>query len=472
MSLPRHIEMYLRGLDIPYQPLSHTSCPRIQQVAQVVGIEPCSVARAVLLQCARGLQLVVLPAPYSVDFSRLEQLLGMPVELAPASLGHGVFTDCDPCTAPTVGAPYGVPVLVDASLDELPLVNLAVGRHDVLITLSKQAFTRLFWGCARADFGVAPGVDDDPRTAPSDTEADMNQYVPECENRQCLERLYALPPLPASVSAILKLREDPAAEVADLAALVAQDPSLAAQVVRYARSPFFGYRGEINTLEDAIHRVLGFELVVNMAIGLSAGRAFRNPCSGPLGLESFWRHATYTASLAQELGRSMPPRQRPRLGTVYLAGLLHNFGFLVLGHLFPPEFAMLNRLAAANPDKPVRMLERQILAMGEARQMVRMGHARVGAWLMTAWGMPGELVTAVLEHHNEGYRGEHDDIVALVLLADRLARREELGDGDGAALPPAVLNRLGLDEAAVEAAYQRVEACREDLDFMARQLAA
>lgn len=471
MALPRHIDIYLRGLDVPYQPLRHPSCPRIQQVAALTGVDARSVARAVLLQCERGLQLAVLPADHCIDFGQLEALLGTAVELAPASLGHNVFTDCDPCTAPAVGAAYGVPVLVAAELDELPLVNLAVGRHDLLITLSKQYFTRLFWGCARGRFSLPPEIGE-PAAVASEEEADMNQYVPEYENRQCLERLYALPPLPGSVAAILRLRDDPAAEPADLAAVVARDPALAAQVLRYARSPFFGYRGELNTLEEAIHRVLGFDLVVNMAIGLNAGRAFGNPAGGPLGVEAFWRHATYTASLAQELTRAIPRQQRPKAGTAYLAGLLHNLGFLVLGHLFPPEFAMLNRLAAANPDKPVRLLERQILAMGEARQMVRMGHARVGAWLMTRWGMPGELVTVLLEHHNEAYSGEHAELVGLVLLADRLARRDELGDGDGVELPAAVLGRLGLDQPAVEAAYQRLEAVRADLDFMARQLAA
>ena len=168
----------------------------------------------------------------------------------------------------------------------------------------------------------------------------------------------------------------------------------------------------------------------------------------------------------------MPPRKRPRLGLAYLSALLHNFGFLLLGHLFRPEFEMLNRLVAVNPATPVVAMERQVLGLGEARQVIGMGHARLGAWLMKRWEMPEELVTALAEHHNEDYDGAHASYVGLVLLADRLLRRIDLGDGDGQQLPVQVLERLGLYEEVVDEVFNSVLAGREGLDAMAQQLAA
>jgi HD-like signal output (HDOD) protein len=56
--------------------------------------------------------------------------------------------------------------------------------------------------------------------------------------------------------------------------------------------------------------------------------------------------------------------------------------------------------------------------MGQARDMLAMGHARVGAWLMQAWKMPEELRIALLEHHNPDYLGANEVLVHLVQLAD------------------------------------------------------
>jgi HD-like signal output (HDOD) protein len=278
--------------------------------------------------------------------------------------------------------------------------------------------------------------------------------------------------MPHTAMEILRLSSDPAACADDLVRLVNQDPSLAAQIVRYARSPLFGRGGDVQAVEDAVHRVLGFDMVVSVAVGLATARIFRNPAGGPLGLNAFWQHATYTATLSQEFARHMPSDRRPPLGLAYLAGLLHNVGFLVLGHLFRPEFEILNRLVAVSPRSRVTDVERQVLAMGEARRAVGMGHARLGAVLMERWEMPEGVRVAVAEHHNPDYAGPHAEIAALVLLADRLTRRLALGDGDSEHLPERLLMRLGLSGDTLEAVFDRFLGVREGLDSMARRIAA
>ena len=54
----------------------------------------------------------------------------------------------------------------------------------------------------------------------------------------------------------------------------------------------------------------------------------------------------------------------------------------MLGHLFLPEFRLLNKFAAANPDKTLVELEGRLLGMGGARELLAMGDARMGVWLM------------------------------------------------------------------------------------------
>ncbi|RMG31490.1 MAG: HDOD domain-containing protein [Gammaproteobacteria bacterium] len=293
---------------------------------------------------------------------------------------------------------------------------------------------------------------------------------PAADLRRRIEQVYELPPMPEMARRIIALRDDPDATVADLAAIVELDPSLAAQVVRHATSPYYGYRGKIRSIQDAITRVLGFDLVLNMALGLAAVKAFRNPVEGPLGLHAFWRHAVYSACLAQALAREVPEARRPEPGLAYLAGLLHNFGFLLLGHLFPPEFKLLNRLVAANPDKPVSALEKCVLGMGQAQDVLEMGHAALGAWLMQHWGMPEEIVVSLREHHDPDYAGPHAVYAQLVLLTDRLLKRMGIGEACATTLPETSLEVTGLDEATCEAVLEHLREEAADLDAMVRQL--
>lgn len=291
------------------------------------------------------------------------------------------------------------------------------------------------------------------------------------EIRRRIEQVYELPPMPEMARQVLQLRNNPDASIADLAAIVELDPSLSAQVVRYAASPFYAYRGRIDSIHDAITRVLGFDMVMNMALGLATGKSFRNPCEGPLGLHAFWRHAVYSATLVQALAKRMPPSQRPQPGMVYLAGLLHNFGFLLLGHLFPPEFKLLNKLVAAHPESPVTALEKCVLGMGQAQNLLEMGHARIGSWLMQSWQMPAEIIITLQEHHNPAYAGDHAVFPHLVMIADHVLKGRDIGDAPDAELPPMSLEVAGLTpDTVLEVVEQLFENCGA-LDSMARQLA-
>ena len=141
-----------------------------------------------------------------------------------------------------------------------------------------------------------------------------------------------------------------------------------------------------------------------------------------------------------------------------------------MGHLFPPEFHLLNKLAQANPKQSVAELESRLLGMGEAREMIAMGHARIGAWLMEAWHMPDPLRIALLEHHNTEYRGEYELLVHLVQLSDFLLQYG--GDmPDGGGFPEFSLRLLELKPEQAEGIYLRVMDGHSELVAMSRQLA-
>lgn len=271
--------------------------------------------------------------------------------------------------------------------------------------------------------------------------------APITDLKKRIQSLKKLPAMPQMAARVIQLKQKPHADIHELAEIIEMDPSLSAQVIRYAQSPYFGYRGNVDSVHTAISRVLGYEVVLNLAFGIATAKSYRIPTEGPLGLRAFWQHAIYAGALVQALSNIQGVDTRLPSGLVYLAGLLHNFGLLVLGQLFPKEFVMLNRLAAQYPMAEITRIE---------QKMFGVHHGQVGAWVMKAWNLPEEVVVAALHHHNDAYIGPHEDYARLVNLANRVLKREGIGDSVHTNMPEELLSSLELGEYMVLLELKRI----------------
>lgn len=281
--------------------------------------------------------------------------------------------------------------------------------------------------------------------------------------RQRIESTTELPAMPQAAQALLRLNSNPDGNINDLIEIIETDPSIAAQIMRYAHSAFFGYRGEIHSLHQAVTAVLGYSLTIDIALGLSLGKAFKISNTGPMGLHAFWQHSIYSGALIERIIQVMPRQHRPLPGLGFLGGLLHNFGVLLIAHLFKKEATMLQQIIIANPDKSSLELERQILGTD---------HMEIGAWLMRSWHLQAEIQVATAEHHDELYNGVHASYAKLTLLADRLLKRHDIGDADSTEIPSALLTSLGITETQAEEQLQSIMGSAQSLDILAQQFAA
>lgn len=281
--------------------------------------------------------------------------------------------------------------------------------------------------------------------------------------RQRIESTTDLPAMPEVAQALLRLNSNPNGNINSIIEIIETDPSIAAQVMRYARSAFFGYRGEINSLHQAVTSVLGYSLAIDIALGLSLGKAFSIPNFGPMGIYPFWRHSIYSAALVERLIQIMPRENRPLPGIGFLSGLLHNFGVLLIAHLFKKESSMLQQIILANKDKSVIELERQVLGTD---------HMEIGAWLMRSWNLQEEIQVAIANHHDEAYDGKHAAYSRLCLLSDRLLKRHDIGDSESTELPEAILSSLGISAHQAEEQLEVIIKTSEELDALSQQFAA
>lgn len=469
MQLAASIKAYLERHGKAYALIPHTPTQTLGEAAAVTHIDPQHLARAVLLQDQQGFLLAVLPANYLIDFRAIRDRTGRNCRPASPEQVAAAFADCEPGSVPPLAEPYGLTAIIDEQLAGSGQIHFEAGFHNCLVRMQSDVFQSLHSSSARATIARPLSVLESRDVREFMLPGELDRHHPLADLRpledirKSIEQIERLPSMPEMANRLLRLLNNPKATIEELTDIIQADPSLTAQVLRYARSAFFGFRGKVDTLPQAMTRVLGFDTVLNMALGLAASRTFHNPADGPLGLQAFWRHAAYSAALAQALANLIGHRLPIKPGLAYLAGLLHNFGFLLAGHLFRAEFFLLNRVVAANPQIPVALIERRVLGVE---------HTELGAWLMSAWNMPEAVIVSCREHHNEFYAGEGAEYAQLMLCVDHLLRAHGIGEGTDGEPPAAILTALGLDlETARQLTGKLLESC-DALDAMARQLAA
>lgn len=274
------------------------------------------------------------------------------------------------------------------------------------------------------------------------------------EVKQRIRDVSALPPLPEVARELLLLRNRDG-DIEQLAAVIERDPSLSAQLVRYARAPAYGYGDRVVSVAQAIMLVLGYDKALNLALALCAGQSLKMPAAGPLGRKAFWLTSLKTANLSMALANKVARPLRPNAGACYLAGLMHDFGQLVFAHLYPKQYAQLSTLFALDPSQDLRELELRCFGVS---------HDYIGMWLMRAWDMPKEVIVAVSESFFPDYDGEFAVYAKVVALA--------ASDHRASAPSLQALERLGISEKDLEDLTAALSEAQDQLEGFAATLAA
>lgn len=252
---------------------------------------------------------------------------------------------------------------------------------------------------------------------------------------QIVGSLRALPSLPTVVLELLQTMGEEDVDIDRLARGIGNDQALAARTLRVANSPFYGVQGKIDTIAEAI-TVLGFVNVRSLVT--TAGIATAWPASTAAGFEGrmFWRHCLSVAACAETLA----PYARLRPETLFLAGLLHDIGRLVLVATYPAAFAATRALRQQD----------DCLMIDAERAVLGFDHTQIGSMLCRHWHIPESIADAVEHHHRVTPRAAAApaDMADGVHVADVIAHALDLAaDPDGMVPPPdgAAWQRLGLD---------------------------
>lgn len=144
MLCKERLENYLQKQNIPYQVQQHPVAYTAQDVAYREHIPGKLVAKVVIIYAAGKMIMLVLPAPYRVDFARVKSTLGIEeIRLADEVELGLAFPDCEVGAMPPFGNLYQLPVYVERSLAEDETIVFPVGTHTETMSLKYADFERL-----------------------------------------------------------------------------------------------------------------------------------------------------------------------------------------------------------------------------------------------------------------------------------------------------------------------------------------
>ncbi|WP_245792350.1 aminoacyl-tRNA deacylase and HDOD domain-containing protein [Teredinibacter waterburyi] len=458
VSLPASIVAMLNTQNIHFE-IPTTEATTTNMTLVPSGNRVCAV-RSMLVQDSQGKVQLLFPADAMVDLDALLRQTGRSLEGLPIGDINQIM-DTEGLTAiPAIPGWQGLPTIIDDSLMKKDIVWLESGAGRYL-ELNQTDFANIVAKSERKQFAVSlPNLTDD--TAKDEAQIlDSVKRFTQKRIQQRLDETLELPPLPETAQRIIRLRADPEADISDLANIVELDPSLAAQVVSWAASPYYSAPGKIKSVHDAIVRVLGFDMVLNLALGLSMSRSMTNAVLSKKQIADYWRGAAYTAAVVEGLVTSIPREHRPSFGMAYLSGLLNNFGYMVMAEVFPPYFNTINRMSNANPHVPTSLVEHHLLGVTGNQ---------IGAWLLDNWNMPSEVVTALRQQNNPHYHGEHCKYSKLLFIAQNLLAKAGFGDNLGIDLPESIYADLHLDMETASIAVENILESGEDLDALAEKM--
>ena len=183
---------------------------------------------------------------------------------------------------------------------------------------------------------------------------------------EILDSGIAIPSLPGSAHEILAMAQKPISqiELSHLEALIQKDPVLFAQLINLANSPFYRTTVEVTGLRTAIMRIGLIDTLNTLNHYLFKKALPPFPKMDHFSDKAFWEESWACAIANRRLGD-------PRLmvethpGELYIAGLLHGIGRLILAVYDPVHFNQCLEMAKKS-GRPLEEMELKIFKTTDA----------------------------------------------------------------------------------------------------------
>ncbi len=253
--------------------------------------------------------------------------------------------------------------------------------------------------------------------------------------------------LPGVFVRVNEMVNDPQCSMTKVAEVISQDPGLTMRILRMANSPAYGISQEIDSVAKAV-TIIGTQKVRDIALATSAVETFDGIPNDLVSMDDFWMHSIYCAIIAKYLASKTKVKNPDGL---FVAGLLHDIGQLVLFKEFP-------ELSRKSLEYVLDDTEDTELYIAE-QEFIGFDHAMVGSALAKNWHLTPMLIEVIGAHHDISKATSYQQESAVVKIANSLAVMTELNTTDIEETDAAILTDqdwaiAGLHPDIIEAAIE------------------
>lgn len=432
MTVSASLRKLFRRHKVNYRVYYYKETRSLHLAAKYLDIPTTKIITASVLEDQSGYVLAITPLNSSIDFPKLKKKLNRNLSISLDFKSNRIFYDCQSGNFPPFGRPYNVDVVMDKSITNLDKIYCVAGSNSSIVEMSVCDFLYVNSDSKRFSFTKSEQICTKSLDIPN---AKANTEETWLNEKLSSQAKYYLPNLPLVAKQILELISNKEAPINEIAEIISKDDFIYNQIKNFSDSSFFKNKYEkvdsSGTEQDnQLLKFLSFDTVSHIAFSAAFSKAFTIK-QNQEEVKKYWRHAIFSGALAYNLAEkiiSVNKNTNIEPEKCYLAGLLHNIGFILFAQLFPPEFKLLVKWKKLYPKVPINILEKKLLGMGYAMKILKEGHAYLGANLLKFWKMPDYVYIAAKYHHDKDYRGRHFEYVLLIQLVNQLLADVNIGD--------------------------------------------
>jgi len=224
--------------------------------------------------------------------------------------------------------------------------------------------------------------------------------------KQLVTDVSSLISLPEIYLKIRSLIDDPNSDLDDFAAVVNSDPGLAAVILKLVNSAFFNFPGQIGNINRALN-LIGIGQLHDLVLSLSALKALDFP-NDIEPLKTFWQRSIYSGSLAKLLAEK---NQLQDAESLFVSGLLHEIGHILLFMKFPEQSKELVRQAHSN----------QQAFIDVEHELLGTDFGKIGQALMEDWNLPYKFQCITGAQSNPEIATEYQIETMIIHIAHKAA---------------------------------------------------
>ncbi len=248
---------------------------------------------------------------------------------------------------------------------------------------------------------------------------------------------------------IIEITSDSNSCIWELKNVIEMDPPLAARVMKLANSAYYGRTRKLEEIVEAII-LIGFESIKEIAVSQKVCHLFANDKERHgYSRATLWRHSVAVALCSKLLFRR---KLRRMGGEVYIAGLLHDIGIIIVDQYAHGDFdKVLVKVANENINIQDAMHER-----------LGYNQCDVAQRLTQTWNFPENMCAALGEFcHVDKVHREKDLLAAVLFITKYACFQRNIGYAEWPAVEQEtylhLLGLLKITETSMDAIMEEIE---------------